>query len=87
VDDSEPAPCRPDPQAIERLVADFVDFKKQRNERTAQRALDALARSAVSEDENIFAAVVEAAEVGATHGEIVACLRNELGFGNPLITP
>jgi len=86
-DEAEPAPYRPVPDAIERLVADFADFKKQRNGRVTQQALDALARSAVSEDENIFAAVVEAAEAGATHGEIVACLRAELGFGHPLITP
>lgn len=86
-DDSEPAPYRPDPEAIEQVVAGFVEYKKRRNSRASQRALDALARSAASKDENVFAAVVEAAEAGATHGEIVVCLRNELGFGNPLITP
>jgi hypothetical protein len=31
--------------------------------------------------------VVESARLGATHGEIVACLRNVLGFGHPLIVP
>lgn len=86
-DDLEPAPYRPSSQAIERLVADFVDYKNQRNGKVAQKAIDGLARSASAEDENIFAAVVAAAEAGATHGEIVACLRAELGFGNPLITP
>ena len=86
-DDLEPAPYRPNSQAIQRLVADFVDYKKQRNGKVAQKAIDGLARSAIAEDENIFAAVVQAAEAGATHGEIVACLRAELGFGNPLITP
>jgi methylmalonyl-CoA mutase N-terminal domain/subunit len=86
-DDFEPAPYRPDAQAIEQLVADFADFKKQRNGRAARRGIDGLARSAAADDENIFAAVVEAAEAGATHGEIVACLRAELGVGEPLITP
>ena len=32
-----------------------------------------------------IARVVEAAEAGVTHGEIVGCLRKELGFGRPLI--
>ena len=35
-------------------------------------------------DANVFGAVVDAAEAGATHGEICACLRRELGFGQPL---
>jgi methylmalonyl-CoA mutase N-terminal domain/subunit len=87
MDESEPAPYRPDSPAIEQLVAEFIEYKKQRSGVAAQQALDALARSAASENENVFAAVVEAAEAGATHGEIVACLRNELGFGDPLITP
>jgi methylmalonyl-CoA mutase N-terminal domain/subunit len=86
-DDLEPEAYRPNAQAIGQLVADFAEFKKQRNERAARRALDVLARSAALDDKNIFAAVVAAAEAGATHGEIVACLRAELGFGEPLITP
>jgi len=84
-DEAESPPYRPDPQAIEDLVADFKKFKEQRSTRDTRRALDALARAANSEKENVFAAVVESAELGATHGEIVACLRNELGFGHPLI--
>jgi methylmalonyl-CoA mutase N-terminal domain/subunit len=86
-DVAEPAPYRPSPPAIARLVDDFVDFKRRRSSREMQRAMEALARSAASDDENIFAAVVEAAGHGVTHGEIVACLRSELGFGEPLITP
>lgn len=86
-DDFEPAPYRPDKPAIERLVADFAELKKKRDRRATQRAIDALARSAAADDLNVFAAVVEAAEAGVTHGEIVACLRAELGSGEPLITP
>jgi methylmalonyl-CoA mutase N-terminal domain/subunit len=84
-DEAEPAPYRPDPQAIGNLVTAFKNYKDQRSTRDTRKALDALARVANSEKENIFAAVVESAELGATHGEIVACLRNELGFGHPLI--
>jgi methylmalonyl-CoA mutase N-terminal domain/subunit len=87
LEESEPAPYRPQPHAMEQLVADFVDYKKRRKLHATQQALDMLARSAVSKNKNIFAAVVDAAQAGATHGEIVACLRQELGFGHPLITP
>jgi len=83
----EPSPYRPDPIAIKRVVADFQSYKKQRSELNTNKALDMLTRAASSEGENIFAAVVEAAHEGATHGEIVACLRKELGFGQPLIIP
>ena len=87
LEDEEPPPYRPDPVAIERLVADFLRHKEQRSKRGTRAALDALARAANSKSENIFAAVVESAATGATHGEIVACLRAELGFGDPLIVP
>ncbi|MEP7084479.1 MAG: methylmalonyl-CoA mutase family protein, partial [Betaproteobacteria bacterium] len=68
---------------IERLRA----FKATRSNAAVAGALDALAQSAQSMQparDNIFAAVVEAADAGATHGEICACLRRELGFGQPL---
>ncbi len=87
LEDVEPLPYRPDPIAIERLVADFLRHKDQRSKRGTKAALDALARAANSKSENIFAAVVESANADATHGEIVACLRTELGFGDPLIVP
>jgi methylmalonyl-CoA mutase N-terminal domain/subunit len=83
----EPPSYRPDPDAIDRLVADFHTYKKTRNNARVRSALDGLAGTAASEKGNTFAAVVESARAGATHGEIVACLRKELGFGQPLITP
>jgi len=87
LEDVEPSPYRPDPIAMERLVADFLRHKEQRSKRGTRVTLDELARAASSKSENIFAAVVESAAAGATHGEIVACLRAELGFGDPLIVP
>ncbi len=51
------------------------------------RALDGLARAAASEKQNVYAAVVEAIVAGATHGEVVARLRREMGDGQPLIVP
>jgi methylmalonyl-CoA mutase N-terminal domain/subunit len=86
-DEAEPLPYRPDQAEISRVISEFQSFKNQRNKRSLQKSLDTLARVANSNDENIFAAVVESAMAGVTHGEIVSCLRNELGFGHPLIVP
>jgi methylmalonyl-CoA mutase N-terminal domain/subunit len=47
--------------------------------------LDALARSAATGQGHIFENVVNAAIAGATHGEIVARLRAEMGDGEPLV--
>ncbi|MEM8631642.1 MAG: acyl-CoA mutase large subunit family protein [Pseudomonadota bacterium] len=81
---SEPEPYRPDRAAMERHVAAFRSFKAARDQQSVHKALDALARAATG-SENAYERVVEAAEVGVTHGEIVACLRRELGFGHPLM--
>jgi methylmalonyl-CoA mutase N-terminal domain/subunit len=76
---------RPDIARMHAHIAAFKAFKASRSERDVQRGLDGVARAANSPSENVFAEVVEAAELGVTHGEIVACLRRELGFGQPLI--
>ena len=62
-------------------------FKAGRNQGEVRRALDALARAAESQDENVYEKVVEAACAEVTHGEICACLRKVYGFGQPLIVP
>ena len=79
------SPQRPDADAMKNHVAAFRAYKQQRDAGAVRRALDALARSAGNPGDNVFARVVEAAEAGVTHGEIVACLRAEVGFGEPLI--
>jgi methylmalonyl-CoA mutase N-terminal domain/subunit len=76
---------RPDLQRMKEHVSRFKAFKQQRSQDDVRRGLDALARAANSPTENIYTRVVEAAELGVTHGEIVSCLRRELGFGQPLI--
>jgi methylmalonyl-CoA mutase N-terminal domain/subunit len=76
---------RPDPEKMQQHVEDFKLFKENRSQQAVDKALDKLARAAGSDSENVFAAVVDAAEIGITHGEIIACLRKELGFGHPLI--
>lgn len=84
-DSTVPPAERPDADAMLRHVEHFKAFKRERSQREATRALDALARAANSTDENVFEKVVEATEAGVTHGEVVSCLRRELGFGHPLI--
>jgi methylmalonyl-CoA mutase N-terminal domain/subunit len=76
---------RPDFARMKEHVMRFKAYKEQRSQDDVRRGLDAIARAANSPSENIYARVVEAAELGITHGEIVSCLRRELGFGQPLI--
>ncbi len=81
----EPPPYRPDPAVMRQHVEAFKAYKAARSQSAVRKALSALRRAAASEHENVFAEVVNAAVAGVTHGEIVACLRDELGFGHPLI--
>lgn len=60
-------------------------YRRDRSQEAFRRGLDDLARAANNERENVFEKVVDAAIAGATHGEICACLRRELGFGQPLV--
>ncbi len=85
-----PSPlARPDREVIESHIARFKAYKQERSQTRLTAALDALARAANAAPgtagQNVFGKVVEAAEAGATHGEICACLRRELGFGQPLV--
>jgi methylmalonyl-CoA mutase N-terminal domain/subunit len=73
----------PDPAAIDAQCARLKAFKQNRSQADAANALDDLARSAQGTS-NVMASIVTAAEAGATHGEICAVLRRELGFGQPL---
>lgn len=84
-EDPREALRRPDPAAMEAQLATLARYKADRNNTEAQRGLDALARAADSDDVNVFAALVDAALAGASHGEICDCLRREFGFGQPLI--
>ncbi|MFQ5954298.1 MAG: methylmalonyl-CoA mutase family protein [Kiloniellales bacterium] len=88
-EEHKPAPLqRPRRKTIEAHIARLRAFKKERSQARLGAALDALAQAANAEpapDQNVFEKAVEAAEAGATHGEICACLRREMGFGEPLI--
>ena len=73
----------PDPATIDAQCTRLKAFKQNRSKADAANALDDLARSAQGTS-NVMASIVTAAEAGATHGEICAVLRRELGFGQPL---
>jgi methylmalonyl-CoA mutase N-terminal domain/subunit len=76
---------RPDPVVMEAQIARLTAFKAERHQGAAAKGLDALAAAANSDDVNVFGAIVDAAGAGVTHGEICACLRREMGFGDPLV--
>jgi methylmalonyl-CoA mutase N-terminal domain/subunit len=77
---------RPPPRKkMEAQLKRLARFKAARSGGNVERALDELARAAESKDRNVYAAVVDAACAGVTHGEICAALRKVYGFGNPLI--
>ncbi|MFC3612772.1 methylmalonyl-CoA mutase [Lutimaribacter marinistellae] len=73
---------RPKRAAMEAQVAAFKEFKASRDQDVVRKALDSLARAA-NGSENVYEQVVDSALNGVTHGEIIACLRGELGFGHP----
>lgn len=76
--------ARPEPARMRSHLDAFERWKAQRCAGDIAQALDALARSAQDARTNSFEQVVAAARAGCTHGEICACLRRELGFGQPL---
>ena len=82
-----PALERPSAASIEAQIARVRRYKEARDQAAAQCALDTLARAANSNGENVYAAVVDAARAGVTHGEICHALRRELGFGDVLVVP
>lgn len=82
IEEQEVEAYRPDRAAMEAQVAAFRAWKAARDGSAIRRALDDLARAAAG-DQNVYERVVEAAMAGVTHGEIIACLRRELGFGHP----
>ncbi len=76
---------RPAQSEMEAQIKRLRQTKSERSEAQVERALKDLRQAARSQDENIFASEIEAARAGVTHGEIIAALRDELGFGQPLV--
>jgi len=82
---ARPALSRPKPEVMQAQLDRLARYKAQRSMPAVTATLDALARSAGNGQDNIFERVVDATIAGATHGEIVARLRAEMGFGEPLV--
>ena len=80
----EPLP-RPAANVMQKQLDRLKSFKAERSNEAVDTALAALARATEDERDNIFARIVEAVEAGATNGEICAKLRDELGYGRPLV--
>ena len=76
---------RPDPAAIEAQIVKLKTFRAERDQGAQRKAIDQLARAANDKKINVYQCVVDAAAAKATHGEIIACLRKEMGVGAPLI--
>jgi methylmalonyl-CoA mutase N-terminal domain/subunit len=79
---ARPALAKPDPRKMQDHLASFIAYKAARSQEAVAKARSALARAANDPAANVFAAVVDAAEAGCTHGEICGTLRRELGFGH-----
>ncbi len=78
---------RPDRASIDAQVERLRRHRRTRRNGEVQAALDGLARAAADGKANVFGAVVAAARAEATHGEVCAVLRRELGFGQPAVVP
>lgn len=78
---------RPDSEAMAQFVEEFRTEKSNRSATAVRNAIGELARAVQDTRRNVYAQVVEATAAGVTHGEVVACLRRELGCGQPLIVP
>lgn len=82
---AQPPPYRCDPATMQAHVDAFKRYRDNRSQREVDAAITGLRRAAGDEHLNVFEQVVDAAVAGVTHGEIVETLRDELGFGHPLI--
>jgi methylmalonyl-CoA mutase, N-terminal domain len=76
---------RPDAAVMQKQLERLKTFKAERSQNDVNKALDALSRATEDESDNIFGCIVEAVEAGATNGEICARLRDDMGFGHPLV--
>ena len=76
---------RPSQVHMKQQVEQLKKIKAARDPALLNNALQELRQAARSEDINVFAAEIDAVRAGATLGEIVKVLRDELGFGQPLV--
>jgi len=84
-DSARPSVERPAPDWMQGQVDRLATYKAERNQDATAAALQSLREVAASDTGNTFAALVEATRAAATQSEIIAVLRDELGFGQPLV--
>jgi methylmalonyl-CoA mutase, N-terminal domain len=87
VEEGEPevAVQRADPARVAAQIERVRAARVARDQRAAGAALDRLRGLGSDPGDNAFAAVVDGARAGLTHGEIVAAVRAALGFGRPRV--
>ena len=84
-DTAQPAVERPETDWMQGQIDQLAAYKSGRNQETVAAALQTLRDAARSESDNTFGALVDATRAAATQSEIIAVLRDELGFGQPLV--
>jgi len=82
---ARPSLERPEQDWMQGQVDRLSANKAARDQGAVAGALKNLRETARSTDGNVFAAEVEAVRAGVTQSEIIAALRDELGFGQPLV--
>ncbi len=82
---ARPVLKRPPQAHMEAQVKRLKQVKAARDPAVLTQGLQGLRTAAQSDDVNVFGAQLDAVRAGATLGEIVAVLREELGFGQPLV--
>ena len=84
-DERPPTLERTSEAKIDQYLERLCRFRQKRDNDKVRRALNDLQRVFDKPDANSFGAIVNAIDVGATHGEVCACVRAAVGFGEPLI--
>jgi methylmalonyl-CoA mutase N-terminal domain/subunit len=74
-EDYQPDPYAPDQAEVETYIAQFREFKRRRDNKRLEQALDALYRAASQTNDNLVPYVFEALEADATFAEIIGMLR------------
>jgi len=82
---ARPSLERPEQDWMQGQVDRLSANKAARDQDAVAGALKNLRETARSKDGNVFGAEVEAVRAGVTQSEIIAALRDELGFGQPLV--
>jgi len=75
----------PDQDEMARQIDVLGRFKEERDQAKVDKALENLVAAAKTDDQNVYEQVVKATISKATQSEIIACLREEFGFGQPLV--